>query len=68
MEKAERKTYSIQEVAKIFGIGRTTAYTMAKSGEIPAIRFRSRVVVPAAWVEAQLKIGTEEKQEKADTR
>ncbi|MEO1061342.1 MAG: helix-turn-helix domain-containing protein [Actinomycetota bacterium] len=40
------RTYSVQEVAELLGISRTTAYECVRSGEIPCLRFRRRIVVP----------------------
>ena len=41
----ERRTYSVDEAAKLLGISRTTAYECIHRGEIPARRFGRRVVV-----------------------
>lgn len=45
----EQQTISVEEAAKILGIGRNSAYNAAKAGEIPAIRIggRWRVSKPA---------------------
>ena len=50
----ERRTYTVQEAAKILGISRSTAYACARSGELPVIRFRRRLVVPSAAIGALL--------------
>ena len=44
-ETLERATYSVDEVAQILGIARTTAYESIHRGEIPAFRFGRRIVV-----------------------
>jgi excisionase family DNA binding protein len=41
----DRATYTVEEAASILGIGRTTAYRAARSGEIPTIRIGRRIVV-----------------------
>ncbi len=41
----ERATYSVDEVAQLLGIARTTAYESIHRGEIPAVRFGRRIVV-----------------------
>ena len=41
----ERATYTVEEVAALLGISRTTAYESIRRGEIPARRFGRRVVV-----------------------
>ncbi len=54
----EKRTYSIPEVAKVLGIGRTAAYEAARTGEIPTIRIGKRILVPDAALE-RLLAGTE---------
>ena len=49
-----RRTYSVEEAAAILGISRTTAYECVKSRELPALRFRGRIVVPADALESLL--------------
>lgn len=41
-------TYSIPEAGKRAGLGRNAAYAAARRGEIPIIRFGSKMRVPAA--------------------
>jgi len=45
---AQRATYTVEEAARLLGIGRNQAYEAAKRGEIPAIRAGKRVLVPKA--------------------
>jgi excisionase family DNA binding protein len=52
---AVRRTYTITEAAEILGISRTTAYECAKDGELPVLRLRGRLVVPAAALDALLQ-------------
>ena len=49
-ERPERATTSIEEVAAIFGIARSTAYYLAKTDRlpIPVIRLGRRMVVSRA--------------------
>ena len=42
----KRLTVTVEEAAKILGIGRNTAYSAIKSGELPSIKLRGRIVVP----------------------
>jgi len=49
-----RRTYSVEEAAVILGISRTTAYECVKSKELPALRFRGRIVISAAVIDALL--------------
>lgn len=46
-----RRTYSVNEAAEVLGISRSTAYACVKSGEIPSLRFRRRIVIPAHVIE-----------------
>lgn len=41
-----RETYTLQETAKILGLGRNVAYAAARSGELPAIRVGRRYLIP----------------------
>jgi excisionase family DNA binding protein len=50
----ERLAFSITEAAALLGVGRTLAYQMAKSGELPTVRLGRRVVVPRAQLEQLL--------------
>ena len=43
----ERLAYSVKEAAELLGIGRTHAYALAKSGDLPTVKLGGRVVVPA---------------------
>lgn len=52
---AARRTYTIAEAAAILGISRTTAYECAKDGDLPVLRLRGRLVVPAAALDALLE-------------
>jgi excisionase family DNA binding protein len=40
-----RRTYTVDEVAAIVGISRSTAYECVRRGEIPSRRFGRRIVV-----------------------
>ncbi len=50
----DRRTYSVEEAARILGISRTTAYECVHRGEIPARRFGRRVVILTHELEAFL--------------
>lgn len=41
---------SLEETARILGIGRSSAYRLARTGEIPTVRLGKRLVVPTAWI------------------
>ena len=50
-----RRTYSVDEAAVILGISRTTAYQCVKTKELPSLRFRGRIVISAAVIDALLE-------------
>ena len=43
-----RQTVSVEEAAVMLGISRAKAYECARQGELPALRFGRRIVVPLA--------------------
>ena len=53
-EHTHRSTYTVEEVARILGISRTTAYECVRRGDIQARRFGRRVVVPTIVVDRLL--------------
>ncbi|MEK7424332.1 MAG: helix-turn-helix domain-containing protein [Actinomycetota bacterium] len=50
----QRITYSVEEVAELLGISRTTAYECVHRGEIPSRRFGRRVVILRHELNARL--------------
>jgi excisionase family DNA binding protein len=50
----KRAVYTIDEFAKLLGIGRNTAYEAARRGDIPTIRVKSRYIVPLFLAEQYL--------------
>ncbi len=51
----ERQTYSVEQAARILGIGRNSAYEAIRRGEIPALRLGRRLVVPRQALERLLR-------------
>ena len=45
-EFAAQTTISIEQAAKLLGVGRTAAYEAARRGEFPTRKFGRRIVVP----------------------
>jgi len=45
-ELASQATISVEQAAKVLGLGRTAAYDAARRGEFPTRRLGRRVVVP----------------------
>lgn len=54
-----RATYTIDEVAEILGIGRSSAYQAAQTGEIPTIKVGRRLLVPKVALEHMLDLAIE---------
>lgn len=54
-----RTTLTVEEAARVLGIGRSTAYEAVRCGQIPAIRLGRRAIVPAAWLAQQLGVSVE---------
>lgn len=56
VETIDRRTYSIEEYAAMYGLGRTHTYMLARRNEltVPVIRLGRRLVVSRAAVEADL--------------
>ena len=53
-EAPAKRTISIQEAAKVLGIGRDQAYNAARLGQIPTIRIGRRLLVPVPALERLL--------------
>ena len=50
-----RLTLTIEEAAKLLGIGRQLAYDRVKTGEIPVIKIGRRLLVPRRALEKLLE-------------
>jgi excisionase family DNA binding protein len=44
--RIELRTLSVDDVAKVLGVGRSAVYEAIHRGEIPALHFGRRIVVP----------------------
>ena len=51
---SERRTYNIEEAARLLGIGRNQAYEAARTGQIPTIQIGKRRLVPKAALDRLL--------------
>ncbi len=51
----ERVTFTVEETAKLLGIGRQLAYDRVKTGEIPVIKVGRRLLVPRRALEKLLE-------------
>ncbi len=52
---ASKYTCSIEEAARLLGIGRSTAYAAARDGSLPTLRLSHRLLVPTAKLLAMLE-------------
>lgn len=50
----DKLTLSVEEAAKVLGIGRNLCYDRVKTGEIPVIKIGRRLLVPRAALERLL--------------
>jgi excisionase family DNA binding protein len=54
---AVRLSYSVEEGAKLIGIGRTLAWSLVWSGALPSVRFAGRVLIRRRqfelWLDSQ---------------
>jgi len=50
----ERVTFTVEETAKLLGIGRQLAYDRVNTGEIPVIKIGRRLLVPRSALEKLL--------------
>ena len=55
--EAERLTLTVEETAKLLGIGRQLAYDRVKTGDIPVIKVGRRLLVPRRALEKLLEQG-----------
>ena len=60
---AGKRTYTVEEIAKILGIGRTAAYSLVHSGVFKAVRIGSSIRVSKVsfddWLDKQNRCGVE---------
>ena len=49
----------VEEAGVMLGLSRLAAYRAVKRGEIPALRFGRKIVIPKAAIERMLRVGTE---------
>ena len=46
MNQEDTLVYSVTELVKLLGIGRSKAYELVRSGTIPSLRLGRRIVIP----------------------
>jgi len=54
-------TFTVDETAKILGVGRNSAYEAIARGEIPVVKVGKRLLVPKAALEILLAAGQSKK-------
>lgn len=54
-------TMSVDEAAEVLGLSRTSAYQAVKAGEIPSLKFGSRIRIPTARLAVLLGVVSEER-------
>jgi excisionase family DNA binding protein len=52
-----RATYTVEEAARVLGIGRSLAYALVRTGQLPALRIGRRLVVPRAALDRLVAVG-----------
>ena len=52
--ESERLTFTVEEAGELLGISRALAYEMARTGQLPTLRFGKRIVVPKKAIESML--------------
>jgi len=58
-QQQEKQTFTVEEAAKILGVGRQTAYDLARKGELPGVRrLGRRFIVSKTELEAYLQGST----------
>lgn len=55
----EKLTISVEEAAQLLGIGRGTAYELARNGQLPTLKLGRRLLVPKAALEKMLTAASE---------
>ncbi|BAS10407.1 DNA binding domain protein, excisionase family [Arthrobacter sp. Hiyo4] len=53
--ETERKTCTVEETARILGIGRSQAYAGIREGSIPSLRVGRRILVPLGRLHEMLE-------------
>lgn len=53
------KTLTVVEAAALLGISRNSAYRAVRDGDLPAVRVRRRLLIPADQLYAMLRRGGE---------
>lgn len=52
---------TVEQLCKMLNIGKNTAYTLLKSGQIKSVRIGGKYAIPTKWVENYLKGNCQQK-------
>ena len=55
MKNNESKTFTVEEAAKVLGIGRQKAYELAREGKLPVLRLGKRILLPRIALDRMLE-------------
>jgi excisionase family DNA binding protein len=55
--RPERLTLTVEEAAQLLGIGRSLAYGLVATGDLPSIRLGRRILIPRVAVDVLLTSG-----------
>jgi excisionase family DNA binding protein len=50
-----RVVYSVREVARMLGVGKSTVYDAINRGDVPTVRLGRRTLVPRWFIDSQLE-------------
>jgi excisionase family DNA binding protein len=56
---SDKKCYTVPEAAQLLGFSRNFGYELARTGQIPILRFGKRLVVPKAAFDRMLESRTD---------
>lgn len=56
MRSNQPLTLTVEQAAAVLGVGRSTAYELVRSGDLPGLRLRRRIVIPVATLADRLGV------------
>jgi len=51
----ESRFYSVRDVARMLGVSAMTVYRSIADGEVPAVRIRNRLIIPASAIDDMVR-------------
>ena len=52
----QRKTYTVEEAARVLGISRNSAYEAVRLGQVSHLKIGRRIIIPRAALERMLEL------------